>query len=108
MNATETAIQLAYRRIAGAQVEAVIPAGSASCLALSTGHEIRFDGFANPAVLAPFVGAAIVGVVPGGYPDIVAIVFHSGKLPSLANIEVLAKLLVATLTTSSSYQRSTY
>ncbi len=93
MNATETAILPAYRRVAGAQVEAVIPAESAPLLALSTVHKIRFDGFTNPAVLAPFVGAAVVGALPGGHPDIVAIVFHGGKLPSPANIEVLAKPL---------------
>ena len=106
MNATETAIQLAYRRIVGAQVEAVIPAGGAPSLALSSGHKIRFDGFTNPGVLAPFVGAAIVGVVPGGHPDIVAIVFHGGKLPSPVSIEVLATLLVNILTANSVYHKT--
>ncbi len=103
MNATETAIQLAYRRIVGAQVETVIPAESVPLLALSSGHKIRFDGFTNPGVLAPFVGATIVGAVPGGHPDIVAIVFHGGKLPSPANIEVLAKPLVAALESGEVY-----
>ncbi len=99
----ETAITLAYRHIVGARVTAAVPVAGVPTLVLSSGHRLRFEGFPTIEPLLPMTGSTIVGVVPGGHTDIVAIVFQSETLERPITIEVLAKPLAIALESSGVY-----